>query len=84
MSLTKALELFKQKYPALIVTAAYLYDKKYFMFTATPDTKITVINSPYYLVDVKGNVFNITPTLNIDAFNDALEKHQLKLPETSK
>ncbi len=79
ISLKEALEIFKEKHPILTVTAAYLYDNKYFMFVAVRDTNEVNINSPYYLVDVKGTIYNITPTMNIDAFNDALENHKLDI-----
>lgn len=54
------------------------------MFVAVRNVNEVNINSPYYLVNVRGDIYNITPTLNIDAFNDALENHKLDIMETSK
>lgn len=70
-----AIKRFKSQFPELIVLRCIDYDDKHFVIEAVENLDITDYNDPYYGVDKDtGEVTGFIPSLDLDAFFDAVEE----------
>ena len=80
MTEEKALQLFREKYPQMIVVQ--IMDlKKYFVITATENlSAIQEEIDPYYFVDKKtGEIGSYSPTTDLNAFTNPRNKSRYLL-----
>lgn len=74
MDFNQAIAAFIKRFSNLTVLKCIDYDDSYYVLEAVEDPDITDYNLPYYAVDKNnGKVTSFIPTLDLDAFFDALE-----------
>lgn len=74
MNFNQAMTIFKNHFPKLTILKCVDYSNTHYVLEAVENPEITSYNSPYYAVDKNnGNVTSFIPTLDLDAFFDAVE-----------
>lgn len=76
MDYRAAISTFTKKFPTLVVTRCIDYDERHFVIEAVENVDVPNYINPYYGVDKDtGKVTGFIPTLDLDAFFDAVSKH---------
>ena len=78
MQPSKIIEHFNDQFPKLMVTRVIDYDNQHYVVEAVRNVNVADYNSPYYGVDKKsGKITSFIPSIDLDAFFEAMEKHTL-------
>lgn len=78
----EAARLLKNEYPKRKIVEAAVYNSKYYLFIALEDISKPDPNDPCFLVDMKsGKIIQISPTMDIQKYSDALLNHRIEVPK---
>ena len=70
----KAILEFAKQFPKLTVLRCINYSNEHYIIEAVENPEVTDYNSPFYAVNKKsGEVTSFIPSLDMDAFFDAVE-----------
>lgn len=78
ISFIQAKNIFKKRFSNLVILRCVDYSDTHYIFEAVENPHVIDHNSPYYTLDKKtGEVSVFIPTLDLDAFFDAVENRTI-------